>query len=183
MQELKPCPFCGAKPTFIRKNSAFGVQCTCNNRSFICLYGKTEDDAISNWNERPAPVRESTQPVDCTACDIGVLGNHSCPVTESDCATYFKKWFAQDTLSAHGSNEGLCWFGFKAGWEARPMRESGELEYLRQWHHVTQHLIGTVALYFQQGDSAKAEDRFYHYRAQLPEFGLSSEITGIEGQL
>lgn len=49
--ELKPCPFCGAKPrTFVEPDGG------CHIRCWFCgsahAYGRTEKEAAEKWNRR-----------------------------------------------------------------------------------------------------------------------------------
>jgi hypothetical protein len=59
--------------------------------------------------------------------------------------------------------------------------EPGELKYLREWHYVTQHLIGAVGLYCGREELEKARDRFYHYRDKLPKRDYLNNTSHKEG--
>lgn len=58
--ELKPCPFCGGKPTFVHATSEdIGNGYVCRTLAVIscdhCMFdmtGETDDDAVVTWNAR-----------------------------------------------------------------------------------------------------------------------------------
>ncbi|WP_454731446.1 MULTISPECIES: Lar family restriction alleviation protein [Cupriavidus] len=56
--ELKPCPFCGARPTLKRLDEIVGISCGeesgCDNTGlFIAFTASKETEAIAAWNRRP----------------------------------------------------------------------------------------------------------------------------------
>ncbi|WP_082080228.1 Lar family restriction alleviation protein [Cupriavidus basilensis] len=56
--ELKPCPFCGARPTLKRLDEIVGISCGeesgCDNTGlFIAFAASKETEAIAAWNRRP----------------------------------------------------------------------------------------------------------------------------------
>lgn len=60
--ELKPCPFCGGKPTFVHATSEdIGNGYVCRTLAVIscdhCMFdmaGETDEDATAAWNDRAA---------------------------------------------------------------------------------------------------------------------------------
>lgn len=60
IEELKPCPFCGGKPTFVHATSEdIGNGYVCMTLAVIscdhCMFdmtGETDDDAVVTWNAR-----------------------------------------------------------------------------------------------------------------------------------
>jgi len=63
MPELKPCPFCGRKPTKVRQHQIAGFaviyyNVECHTRASKCpvqpktMYFKSEEAAIEAWNRR-----------------------------------------------------------------------------------------------------------------------------------
>lgn len=58
MEELKPCPFCGAEAEkgriYIRDDEGdYYIECSrANDSHAICMYGKTEEEVILMWNQR-----------------------------------------------------------------------------------------------------------------------------------
>jgi Lar family restriction alleviation protein len=61
--ELKPCPFCGRKPSKVReyyavgtKNIYYAVECKApNTKCFVkpkTTFFKTQEEAIEAWNRR-----------------------------------------------------------------------------------------------------------------------------------
>lgn len=58
--ELKPCPFCGGKPTFVHATSEdIGNGYVCRTLAVIscdhCMFdmtGETDEDAVVTWNAR-----------------------------------------------------------------------------------------------------------------------------------
>lgn len=58
--ELKPCPFCGGKPTFVHATSDdIGNGYVCRTLAVIscdhCMFdmtGETDEDAVVTWNAR-----------------------------------------------------------------------------------------------------------------------------------
>lgn len=60
--ELKPCPFCGGKPTFVHATSEdIGNGYVCRTLAVIscdhCMFdmaGETDEDAAAAWNDRAA---------------------------------------------------------------------------------------------------------------------------------
>jgi hypothetical protein len=53
-------------------------------------------DSYFFFSEELSAERESRQPppeATCTACKIGVLGNHTCPVDATECKTEFEAWY------------------------------------------------------------------------------------------
>lgn len=56
--ELRPCPFCGARPTLKRIDEIVGISCGeesgCDNTGlFIAFAASKETEAIAAWNRRP----------------------------------------------------------------------------------------------------------------------------------
>ena len=64
--ELKPCPFCGGKPTFVHATSEdIGNGYVCRTLAVIscdqCMFdmtGETDEDAAAAWNARAAVADE-----------------------------------------------------------------------------------------------------------------------------
>lgn len=64
--ELKPCPFCGGKPTFVHATSEdIGNGYVCRTLAVIscdhCMFdmtGETDEDAAAAWNARAAVTDE-----------------------------------------------------------------------------------------------------------------------------
>lgn len=64
--ELKPCPFCGGKPTFVHATSEdIGNGYVCRTLAVIscdhCMFdmaGETDEDAVVTWNARSAVTDE-----------------------------------------------------------------------------------------------------------------------------
>ena len=54
MEELKPCPFCGAEAHLWRTNYATYIECHNYDPVFhqVQIRGHSEEDSIKKWNER-----------------------------------------------------------------------------------------------------------------------------------
>lgn len=52
--DLKPCPFCGSKAFLWQWNGGTAIQCEKFNSTYhvIQVQGKTEKEAVENWNNR-----------------------------------------------------------------------------------------------------------------------------------
>ena len=53
MEELKPCPFCGADDISVWDKSRYDVCVRCNNCYCKTGWYSTIDDAVTAWNTRP----------------------------------------------------------------------------------------------------------------------------------
>lgn len=96
--ELKPCPFCGGKPTFVHATSEdIGNGYVCRTLAVIscdhCMFdmtGETDEDAVVTWNARAertcriewrGEIYESEDCIEedgsyfCTACDQELTGS------------------------------------------------------------------------------------------------------------
>lgn len=87
-EELKPCPFCGGKPTFVHATSEdIGNGYVCRTLAVIscdhCMFdmtGETDEDAVVTWNARaertcrkvPGKMQYGTRRPKCSECGYGL---------------------------------------------------------------------------------------------------------------
>lgn len=86
--ELKPCPFCGGKPTFVHATSEdIGNGYVCRTLAVIscdhCMFdmtGETDEDAVVTWNARaehtcrkvPGKMHYGERRPKCSECGYGL---------------------------------------------------------------------------------------------------------------
>lgn len=92
--ELKPCPFCGGKPTFVHATSEdIGNGYVCRTLAVIscdhCMFdmtGKTDEDAVVTWNARAERTCRMEPAVGggwyCSECHIWVAFDAMANATE-----------------------------------------------------------------------------------------------------
>lgn len=60
MKKIKPCPFCGGKPTIFNAPNGYGI--TCKNRGCVVIVStdnwSSEEAAIAAWNRREGEKHE-----------------------------------------------------------------------------------------------------------------------------